>query len=368
MRLPMRLGLPVFAILAVVACRADAQGKWGLQSGTVTLQSAGPLAFGPDGVLFVGDPKAAVVYAIDTQDAAAAAQTPEYRIDDLKATLSEAFGADPAEIEVQDMAANPQSGNVYISAQVASKPRLVRLTADGTAQPLNLDKVASSKVALPNPPEDKVVGEGRRRANRRMESITDLVFSGGRVMVSGMTSGPSPSGVLEFEFPFREASSGWAVEIYHGAHGRVEDSAAIRAFIPFNVGGEPSLLAGFTCTPLVQFPLSSVEREAKVRGKTVAELGNRNRPLDMILYQQDGKEYLLVANSERGTMKVSTDSIAQQEPITEPVSRGGTAGLPFEQIDALSGMIQLDKLDDTHAVAVFQADDNRLSLRTIELP
>src|SRR5262249_1599001 len=39
-----------------------------LTKGTVELKSAGPLAFGPQGILFVGDPVGAVIYAIDTGD------------------------------------------------------------------------------------------------------------------------------------------------------------------------------------------------------------------------------------------------------------------------------------------------------------
>ncbi len=41
-------------------------------------------------------------------------------------------------------------------------------------------------------------------------------------------------------------------------------------------------------------------------GTTIAELGNRNRPTDMIVYSKDGKDYLLIANTSRGVMKVPT--------------------------------------------------------------
>ena len=45
------------------------------------------------------------------------------------------------------------------------------------------------------------------------------------------------------------------------------------------------------------------------KGKTIAELGNRNKPLDMISYKKEGKDYLLMANSSRGVMKISTENI-----------------------------------------------------------
>src|SRR4029434_3876546 len=104
----------------------------------------------------------------------------------------------------------------------------------------------------------------------------------------------------------------------------------MRTFVPYSVGHEPQLLAAYTCTPLVQMPLKDLVSGAKVKGKTVAELGNMNRPLDMIAYQKDGKDYLLLANSARGIMKVSTDKIEQVESINEPVKGGGTKGLTYE--------------------------------------
>ena len=50
------------------ATAAVAEDLFGLKEGKAELQSAGPMAFGPNGILFVGDTKAATVYAIDTQD------------------------------------------------------------------------------------------------------------------------------------------------------------------------------------------------------------------------------------------------------------------------------------------------------------
>jgi len=44
----------------------------GLKEGAVSLKSAGPITFSPDGILFVADSKAAAIVAIDTQDSKAA--------------------------------------------------------------------------------------------------------------------------------------------------------------------------------------------------------------------------------------------------------------------------------------------------------
>ncbi len=300
----MRRSLSVFAVAVLLSLcasvslhpSASAAELYGLTPGTVELQSAGPLSFGPSGVLFVADPMAAKIYAINTEDKKVNS-TLEYNIDDLSAKASAAYGG--KEVSVQDLAVNPETGNAFLSLTAGGQAGIAKVTSDGTLTPLNLDKIANASVALPSPPEDKVVQRGRRSSNPRESSITDLAYTAGRVLVAGLAAGDSPSAVREFDFPFTEAASGFRVEIYHAAHGKSEDYAPIQTFVPFNIGGEPSLLAGYTCTPLVKIPIARLESQSKVQGTTVAELGNRNRPLDMIVYNQHGKDYVLMANSAR---------------------------------------------------------------------
>ena len=56
--------------IALVAVTTQARGSddFDLAKGNVELSSAGPLAFGPPGILFVADPLDASVYAIDTKE------------------------------------------------------------------------------------------------------------------------------------------------------------------------------------------------------------------------------------------------------------------------------------------------------------
>ena len=128
------------------------------------------------------------------------------------------------------------------------------------------------------------------------------------------------------------------------------------------------MLAAYVCTPLVRFPLGELKAGEKFRGTTVAELGNRNRPLDMIVYQQDGKDYLLLSNSARGVMKISTEKIARKEGITKPVGGGGKAGQTYETIDELQGTVQLDRLNEDNAIVLVQSEGGAQNLRTIALP
>lgn len=345
---------------------------WGLKKGNADLKSAGPLAFGPDGILLVGDTKAATVFAIDTGDASGEPGKVSFDIKALNEKVADVVGAGSQSVTINDVVVNPASGNVYLSASANDKPALVRVDGSGKLSQVKLEGVGVAKVALPNAPEDKVVGEGRRRGNPRDESITDLAYSDGKVLVSGVS--PNPNGgrplstVRELAFPLTSADAGVNVEIYHGAHGGLENFSTVRTFVPFNVDGKPIVLAGFTCTPLVRFDVKSLKSETPVRGTTVAELGNQNRPYDMIVYEKGGESWLLMANDRRGVMKISTKDIGRSEGITEPVKGGGVAGQNYETIEELKGVVQLDRLSDSHAIILVQHEGGAQDLATIELP
>jgi hypothetical protein len=355
-------------LVATLLGTASAADIYRLKTGTPDLKSAGPLAFGPDGILLVGDIKGAALFGIQTGDKTGNPAAVDLQIPGLNAKLAQALGASSQAVKINDMIVNPASGNVYLSLAVADAPAIAKIDAQGQITKLNLKDVPFSKATLPNAPEDKPVNVGGRQRNNRENVITDLAFVDGQVIVSGMSSDSSPSNVRSLNFPFEEVATGSSLEIYHAAHGRVEDYAPIRTFVPFTIDGKPSLLAGFVCTPLVRFDLSAVQAGEKVKGTTVAELGNRNQPLDMIVYKKDGQDWLLLANSARGVMKISTKEIEKNEGLTKPVTGGGAAGQPYETIAALQGVVQLDKLNDTMAVVVIQSGDGALDLRTVPLP
>jgi hypothetical protein len=349
---------------------AVSAADWGLQEGTPELKSAGPLAFGPDGILAVGDVKAAAIFAIDTRDTAGNAADVQLNVEALNEKIADLLGASAEGVTINDLAVNPASGNLFVAVSVGpdATPALVSVHGHGELAAVELKDIPFAKVELPDAPEDREVGEGNRRRNLRLESITDLAYADGKLLVTGTSNAASPASIREIPFPFTTPDTGTSIEIYHGAHGRTEDNATPRVFVPFTIDGEPSLLAGFTCTPLVKFPISALEPGAKVRGTTVAELGNRNRPLDMIVYEKEGQSFLLMANNNRGVMKISTADIERQEGITEHIPDGNTAGQKYETIEELKGIVQLDKLNDTHGVVLVQNESGTQDLRTIELP
>src|SRR5262249_35102211 len=155
----------------------------------------------------------------------------------------------------------------------------------GKLSELNLKDVMYSKAALPDAPADK----------GRQDVTTDLQFADGKILVAGLSNEEFGSQLRVIPFPFAQVDKGTSVEIFHGAHGKFETKSPVRTFAVFDVGGQPNVLAAYTCTPLVRFPLSDLKPGAKVKGTTIAELGNRNRPLDMFVYNKDGKDYILMA-------------------------------------------------------------------------
>jgi hypothetical protein len=119
---------------------------------------------------------------------------------------------------------------------------------------------------------------------------------------------------------------------------------------------------------LVKLPLEALEKGDKVRGTTVAELGNRNRPLDMLVYEKDNQTFVLMANSARGTLKISTQDIEQNAGLTEPVKGGGTAGQDFEKVPSLDNLVKMDHFSAGQFVALFKSPEGAVSLRVQELP
>ena len=120
------------------------------------------------------------------------------------------------------------------------------------------------------PRHDAKDGRGQ---SKRVETITDLGFVDGKVIVAGLSNEEFSSSLRSIPYPFREADKGAGIEIYHGSHGRFETNAPVRTFVPYKVGGKPHILAAYTCTPLVKIPVSELKPGNKVKGTTIAELG-----------------------------------------------------------------------------------------------
>jgi len=366
-------GIALAAVILLTAASVNANAadtSAGLKSGTPDIKSAGPLAFGPDGLLLVGDTQGAAIFAIDTGDRSPATTKPAIKIADLANKVAERLGTDAKKVAINDLAVNPVSGRAYLSVSrgtgPGATPVILRTGADGKLEEVSLENVKFAKAELPNAPSPAAQQKGQ---SLRSESITDLAFADGRVFVAGLSNEEFSSRLIAIPYPFSGETDGAGIEIYHGAHGRFETKSPVRTFVAYQIDKKPYLLAAYTCTPLVKVPVSELKAGAHVKGTTIAELGNRNKPLDMVVYNKGGKDYLLLANSSRGVMKIQTDGYDTAESIKEPVRGGtGTKGIPYETIASMKGVVQLDKLDDSRALVLLQGEDGALNLETVDMP
>jgi hypothetical protein len=345
--------------LAVAAGMVLPVSAAGMKKGNPEIKSAGALAFGPGGVLFVGDSSSATLFAIETGDTKGSAGS--LKLDGVNKKIAEVLGTEADQILINDLAINPASGKAYLSVSRGKGPKaaavIVRVDNSGKVEALSLENVSFDKAFLPEAPTS---------GNARNEAITDLAFIDGRVFIAGLSNEEFSSRLLAIPFPFGDPGKGTSVEIYHGAHGRFETKSPVRTFAAYAIKGEPHLLAAYTCTPLVKLPVAALTPGSHYKGTTIAELGNRNKPLDMIVYNKGGKDYVLLANSSRGVMKITTEGADTAEAITSRVA--DKKGQSYQTIEGLKGVVQLDALDKEHAVILIQGKDGSLNLETIDLP
>jgi hypothetical protein len=331
-----------------------------LQPGKAELKSAGALAFGPNGILFVGDTPGAAIFALDVKDTTPA-KSSTMEVTGINDKIAAMLGTTADQILINDTAVNPISKNVYLSVSRGrgpdAVPVILRITAAGKISEVSLADIPHSSVKFADAPAAAANG-------RQVETITSIAYVDGNVVVAGLSNEEFSSSLRSIPFPFTEAVKGAGIQIYHGSHGRFETAAPVRTFVPFEIGNQKQILAAYTCTPLVKIPVSELKPGAKVQGVTIAELGAQNRPLDMIVYERGGKHFILMANSNRGVMKLSADGLEAYKPITAQTE---PAGVPYETIAALQGVQHLNKVDDSTGL-ILQKSATSLDLRTIALP
>jgi hypothetical protein len=357
----MRMKLAAAIVALWAGCTAAADLSEGMKKGSPELKSVSALAFGPDGILFIGDSTAGVIHAIATRDTKATGME-AIQIDQLDTKVADMLGAKSSDLAVNDVKVNPVSGTIFVAATrkgMGGGSVIFKVGADKKLTEFALKDITYSSLELTNAPKTE---------NLKSSTITGMAFVGGKLVVAGLSNEEFTSTFRSISFPFQKADRGTGVEIWHAAHGKHETNSPIRTFTPYQVAGVDYLIASYTCTPLVRVPVADLKDGAKIKGTTVAELGNRNRPLDIIIYTKDGKDFALMANSSRGVMKIPLSGIDKAEAITKSVGGGGTAGVAFETVADLKGVVQLDRLDNKRAVIVLDEKEKGLTLKTIDLP
>jgi len=355
---------------------------YGLTVGTPAVESVGAITFGPDDILFVADNERAKILAVNVDDPSTQAATGPLDVDRLDTKLASFLGCTVDQLAIRALAVHPRTGNAYLSVMRGrgddGRPVLIRVDrATASISEFSLKDVAFAEYNLADAPApddprlDVRLGEGdeaefngrKIRMTRipiRMSVVTDMAFVNGTLLVAGMSNEEFASNLRRIPFPFTGDSSATSLEIFHVSHGKWETASPIRTFVPF--GGGDSILASYTCTPLVHFPLAELTPGGQARGRTVAELGWGNQPLDIVSFRQGGSEHLLISHTFYPLTKIDSATISGQTPLTEPQE---PVGVPREESD-LAGISLMANLDDNWILAV-QSDGNGRHLRSLKV-
>jgi hypothetical protein len=359
--------------------------EYGMSVGTPVLESVGPLTFGPEEVLFIADNGRAAIVALDVADTGPEGGAEPFDLDGLDAKLAAFLGCEVKDVFIRDLAVHPRTQNVYLSVMrgrgegaIPVIGRVDRL--DGSIDAVPLDGVVFSQIELddaPTPDDTRIdiqlpdsdEGEdvefgGRTfrilRAPIRTSTVTDMQYVDGTLLVAGLSNEEFSSTLRRIPFPFAGGVTATSLEIFHVSHGQWETAAPIRTFVPYQDGA--SILASYTCTPLVHFPLADLQPGSHATGRTVAELGAGNQPLDIVSYTVDGEEHLLISHSRHPLMKVTCRDIDTQAPLTEPQE---PVGVPRQMPD-LSGIGRMDNLNGSYVLAIQRDENGGRHLRSLK--
>lgn len=348
-------------------------GTFGMRVAPLQLRSVGVMTFGSDGTLYVADSRAGAVYAIDVGETERDSSSTGITIKAVDAQIANALGVSKDEVRVHDMVAHPLSQSIYFSVTKgrgeSEVPLLVRLTKrDRRVAVVPLEMIRHARLELPDAAsrDTTMPWEGFPRSF----TMTHLAVGNGELYVAGLSNEEFKSTLRRATLPFGKGEVTTHVEIFHTSHNQFETASPIESLLPLTLNGRPSVLASYTCSPLVLFDRDALTGSGVVRGKTVAELGGGNRPFDMITYRspKSGKQYVMIANSHRTLMRIDMADLAAAPGMTTPVTQAyQPGGVPYLPI-ASYGVLELDNYN-AHNVVVLERNpvDGSLDLATVGL-
>ena len=197
----------------------------------------------------------AAIFAIDVGDSDAGGGSHAVSVDNFDTALASYLGCNREDVTIRDMAVHPVSDNLYFSVMRGQRGRRRSGANQGLRRRGHQRRVPGGSGLLP------IRHHGRGRCGRPAPGYPAKVADGdgdryvlrGRAAAGGRTSNEEFSSTLRrIPFPFNGEAESNSLEIFHVSHGQYETAAPIRAFVPYQ--GNASILASYTCTPVVHFP------------------------------------------------------------------------------------------------------------------
>jgi len=293
--------------------------------------SASILEFGSDATLFVADSISGKIFAYDVSDVGQApSEEKAYNLLNVERSITRAVSADLGSVSYNDLAVHPVTKEAYISLGFTiegdDQTAIVKVSHGGRVRQLDITGQSAGIFTLQDKADETVTFW--RDIPAPTLTITDLDFVDGELFVSGISTGEFASTLRRIPFPFEAPATSTSIEIFHAGHAQMETRAPIRAMTVLELDGVQTVVAAYTCTPLVTIETSALQNGSNVTGKTVAELGYGNTPLDVIDFEaRDMKgalqSFVLVVNREMAADLITIDN------LTEAAAADGlTAAVP----------------------------------------
>jgi len=356
--------LPLFCIAALVAVTS--------QAAPAAMQSATKLTFGDAKTLFVADWKGARIYALPVAAPAKAAGKP-FNLMDVQGPIARLLGVAPAALRFEDLAVQPDSEIAYVALTVRgakgkASPAIVRIDATGKLSRVDLGKAASSAAITDAPAADLAFW---RDLPAQTLTVTDMRFHQNKLYVAGLSNRSFASTLRVYDYPFSGKTQATTVEMYHPVHNEVETRAPIRSMAVMTIAGEPTLVAAYTCTPLVTIPLKDLKDGAHIVAKTVGEMGWGSAPNGLVTFKQGEAEFALLVNSSRSADLLSAadlDAGAAAPGLTTPIDWPSKPYLGVKAtMTPLAAVLRIDNLNPQLLLAL-RRDDAGGNMQLVSIP
>ena len=331
------------------------------------LKSASKLAFDDAGTLYIADWKAARIYAVKVPPAASSAIVP-FNLPDVQANVAKALKAQASAIRFEDLAVQPGSGLAYVAVSAGGKPAVVSIDATGAVRTLPTSSL-STYAPIDSPPA------ASQRFWRDLPApaltVTDMKYHQGKLYLAGLSNRNFASTLRVLDVPFTGKAALASVEMYHPVHNQVETRAPIRSMSFVVADGVPSMLAAYTCTPLVLIPLDAIKDGAHIVGKTIGEMGWGSAPVGMVSFKSGDSEMVLLANSSRSADLMSVDDIARQARLPGLNTPIEWPAKPYLGVAAtmtpMSAAMRVDNLGDKLLIAL-RRDGASGAMQLVSMP
>ena len=304
------------------------------------IKSLGAMTFSPEGILFAGDKVSGAIHAFDLSAETRSVAQFEINAYNIDAQVAGALGTATGNSKINDMVVHPKSGEVYISVTrghgLDAIPALIKIDVTNRLQVVDLPTLKSTSQALNKLPDGNqnfiirgTMGPAtikeieKSKLPMRTLSIMDIQYHKGEVFVAGITNEDFCSALRRMPYPFNGKESISNIEMFHIAHDEYETRAPIRAFVIKNIDGKDQMVAAYTCSPLVLISLDELKDGAKVKARTLGDMGN-GQPLEMISFNMKGNDMLFVISNSRTPRVIPLAGLNKAKVYTEKdFERGG---------------------------------------------